>query len=208
MRRQDEIRFVKKNCRAQALSTRLLLWVMAFWTLIATGCRARLPDTSSKSYADYVSAFYVGLAALQVGDDVRADRELGRATQIVYGEPAGRANWGILALRQRNFDAAGDRLGHARELANNNDQIYYLLGLVEAGRGKSGDAIEDLRKAVQINPNNLIATYRLAEEIERQGDPNSDAEFQQLMQRMVAAQPNNMAAVIELGRVAAKRGDA
>ncbi|MBV8114044.1 MAG: VCBS repeat-containing protein [Silvibacterium sp.] len=138
---------------------------------------------------------------------MRADRELGRATQIVSGEPAGWANWGILALRQRNFDAAGARMGHARELAANNDQIYYLLGLVEVGRGKSGDAIADLRKAVQINPNNLIATYRLAEEIERQGDPNSDAEFQQLMQRIVAAQPANMAALLELGRVAAKRGD-
>jgi adhesin HecA-like repeat protein len=167
-----------------------------------------MPDRSSKTYADFVSAFYVGLAALQVGDDVRADRELGRATQIVPGEPAAWANWGILALRQRNFDPAGDRLARAQKLAPKNDQMYYLLGLVEAGRGKSAEAITDLRKAVEINPDNLIATYRLAEEIERQGDPNSDAEFQQMMLRIVTAQPNNMAALLELGRVAAKRGDA
>ena len=36
---------------------------------------------------------------------------------------------------------------------------------------------------------NLIATYQLAEEIERQGDTNSDAEFQKLMQQIVDAQP-------------------
>jgi len=187
---------------------RLLVCLAASSVLILAGCHSRLPDRSSKSYADFVSAFYVGLAALQVGDDVRAEREVARATQIVPGEPAAWANWGILALRQRNFDPAGDRLQRARALAPKNDAIYYLLGLVEAGRGKSSEAIADFRKAVEINPNNLIATYRLAEEIERQGDPNSDAEFQQLMQRIVMAQPDNMAALLELSRVAAKRGDA
>src|ERR1700756_356903 len=67
------------------------------------GCRSgsRLPDPSSKAYADFTSAFYVGLAALQVGDDVRAEANLGRATQLVPEEPAAWANWGILALRQR-----------------------------------------------------------------------------------------------------------
>ncbi len=47
----------------------------------------------------------------------------------------------------------------------------------------------------------------MAEETERQGDANSDEEFQKLMQQIVDAQPNNVAALLELGRVAAKRGD-
>ena len=42
------------------------------------GCRSggRLPEIGSKTYSDYLSTFYVGLAALQVGDDVRADAKL------------------------------------------------------------------------------------------------------------------------------------
>jgi Tfp pilus assembly protein PilF len=177
--------------------------------LSLSGCRlaAKLPEKSSKAYADFVSVFYTGLAALQVGDDVRAGTELERATRMVSGEPAGWANWGVLALRQRSFDAASQRLEQARTLAPKNDAIYYLLGLVEAGKGHSAEAIANLRKAVEINPKNLIATYRLAEEIERQGDPNSDAEFQKLMQQIVQAQPDNLAALLELSRVAAKRGD-
>jgi len=206
MNQQTQSPFATRRKALQRV--RMLACVLASSALILVGCRSHLPDRSSKTYADFVSTFYVGLAALQVGDDVRAERELSRATQIVPGEPAAWANWGILALRQRNFDPAGDRLDRARELAPKNDAIYYLLGLVEAGRGKSSEAIADFRKAVEINPNNLIATYRLAEEIERQGDPNSDAEFQQLMQRIVTAQPDNMAALLELSRVAAKRGDA
>ena len=49
--------------------------------------------------------------------------------------------------------------------------------------------------------------YLLAQELERQGDPNSEAEFQQLLQQILAQQPGNPAALLELGRVAAKRGD-
>src|SRR5271170_8438 len=180
---------------------------LGFLISIATGCHRRLPAPSSKTYSDYVSAFYVGLAALQVGDDVRAERELARTTQIVSGEPAGWANWGILRLRQRDFEAAAERLEMARKLAPQNGHIYYLLGLVETGKGRSAEAIADFRRAIQLEPTNLIAMYQLAEEIEREGDSNSDAEFQKLMQQIVNAQPNNVAALLELGRIAAKRGD-
>ncbi|MGI9165314.1 MAG: FG-GAP-like repeat-containing protein [Pyrinomonadaceae bacterium] len=155
-----------------------------------------------------MSAFYVGLAALQVGDDVRADSKLMQLTQLVPDEPAGWANWGLLALRQRNFDAAAERLERARSLAPNNDQIYYLIGLLESGRGRSTEAIAALRKAAELNPQNLRAIYHLAQEVERQGEANSEVEYQQLMQKILAAQPDNLAALLELSRVAAKRGDA
>ena len=149
----------------------------------------------------------MGLAALEVGDDVRADSTLERATQLAEGEPASWANWGVLALRQGNFDAAGQRLGRAQKLAPQNDQLHYLSGVLESKRGNPSQAIVELRKAVQINPHNLRAMYLLAQEIERQGDANSEAEFQQLLQRILAEQPGNPAALLELGRVAAKRGD-
>jgi Tfp pilus assembly protein PilF len=183
--------------------------ILGVLALLYTGCRSheRLPDPSSRAYADYVSTFYVGLAALQVGDDVRAESNLASATQMVPGEPAGWANWGILALRQRSFDAAGQRLDRARELAPKNDRIYYLLGLLEGDRGNSAKAIADLRQAIQLNPANLRAIYQLATETERQGDANSDADFQHLMEQILAAQPNNLAALLELSRIAAKRGD-
>jgi Tfp pilus assembly protein PilF len=185
-------------------------YVLTALACFSAGCRsgARLPDPSSKTYADYVSTFYVGLAALQVGDDVRAESYLGKTTEMVPGEPAGWANWGILALRQRSFDAAGQRFDRARELTPKNDRIYYLLGLLEGNRGNSAKAIADLRQAIQLNPANLRAVYQLASEVERQGDANSDADFEKLMQQILVSQPNNLAALLELSRISAKRGDA
>ena len=176
--------------------------------LAACNSAPKFPQKNTKAYADVVSAFYVGLAALQVGDDVHAESKLSELTQLVPGEPAGWANWGILALRQRNYDMAAQRFQKARELAPKNDQIYSLLGLMESQRGNSAQALEDLRKAVELNPNNLRATYQLAEETERQGAANSQADFEQLVQKILKTQPNNLAALLELSRIAAKRGDA
>jgi tetratricopeptide (TPR) repeat protein len=181
-------------------------------SVIATspGCKSagKLPDRSSKEYGDVVSAFYVGLAALQVGDDVHADSRLSELTRLVPGEPAGWANWGILALRQRNYDLAAQRLERARDLAPKNDQVYDLLGILESQRGNSTQAIADLRTAAELNPKNLRAIYQLAEEVERQGAANSDSGFQELIQKILTAQPDNLAALLELSRIAAKRGDA
>jgi tetratricopeptide (TPR) repeat protein len=177
---------------------------------LSPGCHSapKFPEKNSKAYTDVVSAFYVGLSALQVGDDVHAESKLSEVTHLVPGEPAGWANWGILALRQRNYDVAGQRFQQAHDLAPKNDQIYSLMGLLESQRGNSAQALADLRQAVALNPRNLRALYQLAEETERQGAGNSEAEFQQHVQKILVVQPNNLAALLELSRIAAKQGDA
>ncbi|HXP45147.1 MAG TPA: tetratricopeptide repeat protein, partial [Candidatus Acidoferrales bacterium] len=187
-----------------------LLTLLGTVAVVFSGCssKPKMPDKGSKAYADTVSAFYVGLAALQVGHDVYADSKLGELTNLVPDEPAGWANWGVLALRQRNYDLAAQRLEQAHKLAPQNDQIYFLLGLLESSRGHQAEAIADLRRAVALNPRNLRAAYQLAEEIERQGGDENEAEFQRVIQRILDAQPDNLAALLEVGRVAAKRGDA
>src|SRR5688500_16022499 len=116
--------------------------------LLIAACRtsAKLPAKSSKEYNEVVRAFYIGLAALHVGDDIRAEARLSEVTRLVPAEPAGWANWGLLALRQRNFDPAAERLERARSLAPDSHLIYYLSGLLESSRGRSAEAIAALRK--------------------------------------------------------------
>ena len=202
--------FGSRNGPAIGFRRALSFLLVGSLALILSGChsRSKLPKEGTEAYANVVSAFYTGLAALQVGDDVHAESKLSEVTQLVPAEPAGWANWGVLALRQRNYDVAAQRLERARGLAPRNDHIYDLLGILEGDRGHSAEAIADLRKAVELDPKNLRAAYALAEEIERQGDANSEGEFQRVIQNILAAQPDNLAALLELSRVAAKRGDA
>ena len=176
---------------------------------LLSGCRpgASLPTKSSPQYNELVRTFYIGLAALEVGHDVQADAKLAQFTQLAATEPAGWANWGLLALRQRNYDTAAERLHRARDLAPDNSVIYYLIGLLESSRGNTAEAITALRKSVELDQGNLIALYKLAEEVERQGDEKSAEEYQNLIQKILTAQPDNLAALVELSRAAAKRGD-
>src|SRR5262249_4083810 len=187
---------------------RVVSIILAGYLTIFSACRStKLPAKGTKAYDDAVSSFYVSLAALQVGHDIYAEERLAELTRLVPDEPAGWANWGVLALRQRNYDVAAQRLQHARELAGKNDQIFYLLGILESNRGNTNEAIADLRKAVELNPQNLRASYQLAQEVERQGQENSEAEFESIIQKILTTQPDNLAALLELGRMAAKRRD-
>ena len=186
----------------------LIVFLMLVLTVASCRKDSGLPKQSSKEYNEAVRIFYVGLAALQVGHDVQADSKLAQLTKLIPGEPAGWANWGVLALRQRNYDAAAERLEKARSLAPDNDQINYLIGLLESSRGRQNEAIAALRKAVELNPQNAIAIYQLAQEIERQAGENTEAEFQQLISKILESRPKNLAALLELARIAAKRGDA
>jgi Tfp pilus assembly protein PilF len=175
--------------------------------LFAGGCHSGLPKPQSTHYAQFVQAFYVGLAALEVGNDVRAESSLAQATQLAPGEPAGWANRGILALRQRNFDDAKRWLNRAHQLAPYNGQIDADLGALESAQGDSAAAIADFREAMARNPRNVRTIYQLALEVERLGGNDSEAEFQQLMEQILAAEPDNLPALLELCRIAAKRGD-
>ena len=177
--------------------------------LVSSGCGkgTGLPDPSSLEYKEVVSAFYVGLAALQVGDDARADASFAEMTRFASGEPAGWADWGVLALRQRNFDRAMERLERARTLAPEDAHIYNLLGMLDSNRGLSNSAIANFRRAEELNPKDVRNIYALAQETERKGGPNSDQEFQTAVEKILVLDPDNLAGQLELVRIAAKRGD-
>jgi Tfp pilus assembly protein PilF len=175
---------------------------------ITTGaCSSGLPKPDSKKYRDLVAAFYVGLSGLQSGEDVRAQQRLTQATELAPGEPAGWANLGLLAVRHQDLEKAYEHVEKARSLAPNNSQIEALLGLIESRRGKLPEAIAHLKRAAELDPANLRALYSLSQETERQGSEAADAEAQQWLQKILAAQPENLAVLLEVARLAAKRGD-
>jgi len=175
---------------------------------MCVACRnSGLPKPGSKTYSDLCSAFYLGLAGLQAGEDVRAKEYLTRSTEIAPGEPAGWADLGILQVRQQQFDAAFQSVDKARSLDPSESRIEALLGLIESRRGKLPDAASHLKKAVSLDPRNLKAIYSLAEETERSG-PESQAAAQQLLAQILRQRPSNAAVLLEDLRLAAKRGDA
>ncbi|HEX8148242.1 MAG TPA: FG-GAP-like repeat-containing protein [Pyrinomonadaceae bacterium] len=172
------------------------------------GCRrADLPAKGSPEYLSAVRAFYVGLSALQVGDDVRAEEKLKEATALAPDEPASWADLGLLYMRQRRFDEAAASLDRARQLAPENAGLYVLFGQLESARGNSAEAARQFRRAAELDPRNLKALYALGREVERGGE-GGEEEVLRLLQKILEVQPDNLSVRLDVARLAAKRGDA
>ncbi|HVX13166.1 MAG TPA: FG-GAP-like repeat-containing protein [Pirellulales bacterium] len=169
--------------------------------------RDRLPAPGSARYDKYVEAFQVGLAALDADLPQRAEPELTVAVEIVPDEPAGWANRGLLYLRTGKRPEAARDLANARRLAPNDAQIDKLLGLLEKGRGRYGEAVVYLRKAIDNDPEDVRSLYLLSEVVEQEHKEGSDAERQRLLKRVLELRPKNLRVLADYLRVAVRNSD-
>jgi Tfp pilus assembly protein PilF len=176
--------------------------------LSAAGCSScrRSLEVPDAVYREAVSAFYTGLAALQTSQEPLARQKFERVTAIVPEEPAAWANLGLLFLRQQELDTARERLSKAAELAPDNAPIQGLLGLVESRKGNPAEAIAHWKRAIELDPGDLRSAFALGQETARQGGDAHEAEAQQVFAGIVT-RSGNLAARLELARLAAKRGD-
>lgn len=191
------------------MNLKLVLVVSLPMAFLCSGCNrhARLPEPGSPKYRELCSAFYLGVAALQSGEDVNARNGLTHATLIAPAEPASWVDLGLLQARQQEFDTAYQTFETARGLAPDNSRIEGLLGLVEAKRGKIAEAVAHYQKAVSLDSSNLRALYSWATETERQQTATSDADAQKLLERILRVRPDNEAVLLDIAHLAAKRND-
>jgi tetratricopeptide (TPR) repeat protein len=170
--------------------------------------RPSLPGPDTPAYEQTSRAFYHGLAALEVGllDDAR--QQFKTATDLVPEEPASWANLGLAQLRLGELDAAVMPIERAVELAPSNVDIAMLAGRMEVARGRLDEAVTRLRRAVSLDERGLQARFALADELQRSGTPEADAEAAALYDALVARAPANLAILLERARLAAKAADA
>ena len=177
---------------------------------LLSGCQraASVPAVGSEQYRELCSMFYLGLAALQSGEDVNARKGLTRATELAPGEPAGWVNLGLLQTRQQEYDAAFASFEKARPLAPNNSQIETFLGIVENRRGNLPSALAHYRRAVELDSGNLRALYTLATETEREQTDESTRVSVDLLERILKVRPQNQPVQLDLIRLSAKQNNA
>ena len=169
--------------------------------------RTSLPAPGSETYEQVTRAFYHGLAALEVGLLDDAKREFTAVTTQVEQEPAAWANLGLTHLRLGELDAAAVPVERALTLAPENADLALLAGRMEIARGRLDEGVAHLRRAVELAPEALQPRFALAEEVERSGAADGDAQALTLLDELMKLAPQNMAVLVERARVAAKAGD-
>ena len=65
-------------------------------------------------------------------------------------------NYGIALVNTRSLPQAREHFEKALELAPNSDHIHYALALAQALSGDVGNAFENLRRAIDLEPRNRI----------------------------------------------------
>ncbi|HZM96374.1 MAG TPA: FG-GAP-like repeat-containing protein [Vicinamibacterales bacterium] len=198
---------MNKTSRSIAFLLAGVLLAGAAIFLVVRGRNPSLPAPGSDTYEQMTRAFYWGLSALEVGllDDAR--QQFTKATTIVPQEPAAWANLGLTQLRLGELEAAAAPVERALELAPNNGDVVLLAARMEAARGRLDEAVVRLRRAVELDPDGLRARFALADELQRLNTPEADAEALSLLDEIVRRSPNNLAALIERARIAARRRD-
>ncbi|MEO6010801.1 MAG: FG-GAP-like repeat-containing protein, partial [Vicinamibacteraceae bacterium] len=171
-----------------------------------SSCR-RPADVPEATYREAVTAFHTALAALETSQEPLARQKLDRVVALVPQEPAGWANLGLLLLRQQETAPAKERLLKAAELAPESAEVERLLAIAESRAGNSAESIRHWRRASELGPGHVKTVYALAQEVERQGTPESDAEAQRVLEGLLAT-ADNLPARLDAIRLAGKRGDA
>src|SRR4029453_13034231 len=151
--------------------------------------------------------FYTGLAAMQTSQEVLAREKLDRVTTLVPKEPAGWANVGLLLLRQQEVEPALEKLTKAAELAPRSGEIQRLLALARSRQGKLEEAIGHWKHALELDPGDSKAAFALAQDTERLGGAENEAEAQAVLERLLG-RGEDLAARLHYARLAAKRADA
>src|SRR6267154_3176350 len=182
------------------LTLGLALAAVAVGAYFVRRANGGLPAARSPAYEETTRSFYRGLAQIQVGLLDDAKREFTKATVLAPGEPAAWANLGIAHLRLGEFEAASEPIAKAAALLPGESDLALLEGRLETSRGRIDQGIALLRRAVELNPTALRARYALAEEIERSGGANADAESQQLFEQILQSRPDNLAVILERAR--------
>jgi Tfp pilus assembly protein PilF len=177
--------------------------------------RTSLPVQGSPRYEEYVEAFYVGTAALDVAktDDNTIEENLTRAVGLVPAEPAAWINRAIHYLRSQQLDQAAQDLERARRLlpdsaVRERAELVALGAYLAERRGKIDEAVSQMRHAVEMDPDDPRKLFKLGQLVKQQGKEDSEAEYQRLMERILALRPDNLKALSELARTAAQRRDA
>lgn len=154
-----------------------------------SGCAGPdVPEPGSEAYLEASGAFYSGVGAMQIGDDLRGRARLERVTEIVPTESAAWANLSLLALRQGEIESAVVAAERALGTDNAPPDVRYLTAFVFLASGDSARA-----EVLLAANDDLRSIYALAK-------LRGGTEARDLLQSARSLAPGNTALALELAR--------
>jgi len=160
--------------------------------VVFLGCRGTdNPQPGSDVYLSAVSAFYDGVTAMEVGEDLRAGAKLNLVTELASDEPAAWANLALMAMRRNELTLAQEQLTIALNLDSTQSDILMLAAAHARMIGNEGAQIRYLRRAVSVDSLNTYALFELMEHISIDSEDSES-----LTNQLMTAAPGNTAVLV------------
>ncbi|MBO6576330.1 MAG: CRTAC1 family protein [Rhodothermales bacterium] len=134
--------------------------VLLLLIALAAGCAPAVPEPGSEEYLEALGAFYGGVAAMQIGDDLRARARLEVVTEIVPSESAAWANQTLLALRRGETDAAAVAASEAMDGASD-ARVALIVAHASLAVGDTASAVAQLEGVSAHSPRTLVLLAQL-----------------------------------------------
>ena len=150
------------------------------------------PQPGSELYNSTVSAFYDGVTAMEVGEDLRAQAKLNLVTELAPNEPASWANLALMSMRRNELPKAQEQLTVALDLDSTQSDILVLAAAHARMIGDEASQIRFLRKAVSTDSLNSRAIFELLEYL-----PYDSQESESLMANLMIIAPGNTAVILK-----------
>ncbi len=165
--------------------------------MIATLRRRDTTGTTSHVYDSKELVEYgIGLLALVQGDNDSARAAFERALQENLGFAPAHAELGNLALARRDWTAAAAEYAEAVELAPADGWIRSRYGAVLANIGRPAEAVTELRRAIELEPDYADSYLSLGNALEATGDRSGAiGAFQAFLSRAPRRAAEQIAAV-------------
>ena len=177
-------------------------FILIILFVVALGCGGpRNPQPGSEAYNSTVSAFYAGVSAMEVGEDLRANAKLELVTELAPMEPAAWANLALMAMRRNELDVAQGHLSQALSLDSINSGVLLLAAAHARMLGDETAQVHYLHKTVASDPLNARALYDLVHLL-----PNSSDEIAALMEQLDNAVPGNTSVLLKRLEQSVTRG--
>ena len=174
---------------------------------LLAGCREDSGDAAARK-AEAVIAQSTGLSFLRRDQLPEAEAEFKKVVALAPKDPVGHANLGLTYLRGGRYAEAERELDRARKLAPASAEVALLRARLYSLTGRAARAREVLEDVPRGGPDEARVLYALAElEAQRPGGRDS-RRYEELLRRVLALKPANLAVRLHLLDLAARRTEA
>ena len=173
---------------------------------LLTACGEAGAPVPEASLAEILAARGTADAALQQDRLEDARSEYRRLVEMAPAEAAGYAGLGLTALKAADYESAEENLIEARERAPEDPELTLALATLRIETGDFEEARALLDETLVADPGHARSLWALVELEARAAGPASDARADVLV-RLAAAAPGNLAALAELADAQLARGE-